>query len=123
MDKRLIFYEDKKGCRPVEVFLGALDPVVRAKIVARVEFLGAHWQELRRPYVDYLENGLYELRVQFAKDSFRVIYAYMFKDYIVLLHAFIKRTGKVPVEDKVLVLKRRQDFHARYERVLVNLKR
>ena len=60
--------------------------------------------------MDYLEDGLYELRVQFAKDKVRVIYAYMFKDYIVLLHGIIKRTAKVPENDKLIAQERRINF-------------
>jgi len=35
----------------------------------------------------------------FSGTQVRVIYAYMFKDYIVLLHGIIKRTDEVPRED------------------------
>ncbi|MCX5707951.1 MAG: type II toxin-antitoxin system RelE/ParE family toxin [Candidatus Omnitrophica bacterium] len=108
--KKTIFYVDEEGNSPVENFLDRLDASAKAKITARIEFLGKHWREARRPLVDYLENGLYELRVQFVKDKVRVIYAYMFKDYIVLLHGIIKRTAKVPENDKLIAQERRLNF-------------
>lgn len=122
MTKKPIFYETNKGDRPVETFLNNFEDKVKAKIVARIEFLGEHWQELRRPYVDIIEEDLYELRVQFGKDKVRVIYAYMFKDYIVLLHGFIKRTGKIPENDKLLARKRMIDFQIQYNEGRVRLK-
>jgi phage-related protein len=108
--KKAIFYIGEEGISPVEDFLDRLDESAKAKITARIEFLGRHWREVRRPLVDYLEDGLYELRVQFAKNKVRVIYAYMFKDYIVLLHGIIKRTAKVPENDKLIAKQRRSHF-------------
>lgn len=122
MVKKPIFYETSKGERPVEIFLNNLEEKIRAKIVARIEFLGEHWQELRRPYVDFVEKGLYELRVQFAKNKVRIIYAYMFKDYIVLLHGFIKDTKEIPENDKLLARKRMIDFQIQYNDGRIKLK-
>ncbi len=94
MCKKPIYYENRKGEKPVKAFINNLSEDTKGKILARVEFLGDHWQELKRPYVDYLGNKIYELRIQFAKRKIRVIYAYMFKDYIVLLHGIMKKQQK-----------------------------
>jgi len=119
--KKTIFYVDQNGDSPVENFLECLDESARAKIIARIEFLGKYWREVRRPLVDYLEKGLYELRVQFASDKVRVIYAYMFREYIVLLHGIIKRTAKVPEQDKIIARQRRHDFEERVREGRVKL--
>lgn len=122
MNKKAIFYENNKGDRPVETFLNSLEEKIRAKIVARIEFLEQYWQELGRPYIDFVEKGLYELRVQFAKNRIRIIYAYMFKDYIVLLHGFIKDTKKIPENDKLLARKRMIDFQIQYNEGRIKLR-
>jgi phage-related protein len=96
---------------------------VKAKLLARLQYFEEHWHELRRPYVDLIEDGIYELRVQFAKDKIRVIYAYMFKDYIVLLHSFIKTTAEIPEKDKLVAKKRMYDFQIQYNEGRINLKR
>jgi phage-related protein len=112
--KKVIYYEDEKNNRPVEEFINDLDPKAKAKVLARIEFLGEHWHELRRPYIDSLGGGLYELRVIFSGNQVRVIYAYMFKDYIVLLHGFIKKTRAVSENDMLKARNRMDDFQARY---------
>lgn len=66
-DKKVILYEDEEGHCPVESFLDRLDDSAKAKIAARIEFLGRYWRQVRRPLVDYLEDGLYKLRIQFEK--------------------------------------------------------
>ncbi len=121
MKKKIVFYEDEENHRPVEEFLDELDSKTRKKVGARIALLGNHWAELRRPYVDFLQNGLYELRVVLFGKQVRVIYAYMFKDYIVLLHGFNKSTDDVQQEDMLKAKYRMMDFQKRVNHGLINL--
>jgi len=123
MKKIPIFYQTSKGEKPVKTFLSSIEESIRAKIVARIEFLGEHWQELRRPYVDTIDGELYELRVQFGKNKIRVIYAYMFEDYIVLLHSFLKTTKEIPENDKLIAKKRMYDFQIQYNEGRIKLRK
>ena len=121
MRKKAIYYEDERNSRPVEEFIKVLESKTKAKVLARIEFLEERWQELRRPYIDSLEEGLYELRVIFSGNQVRVIYAYMFKDYIVLLHGIIKKTKEVPREDMLKAKDRMNDFRLRYNEGKIKL--
>lgn len=121
MRKKAIYYEDERNNRPVEDFINDLESKTKAKVLARIEFLEERWQELRRPYVDSLEDGLYELRVIFSGNQVRVIYAYMFKDYIVLLHGIIKKTKEVPQDDMLKAKNRMNDFQIRYKEGKIKL--
>ena len=121
MRKKAIYYEDERNNRPVEEFINEFEPKIKAKVLARIEFLEERWQELRRPYVDTLEEGLYELRVIFSGNQIRVIYAYMFKDYIVLLHGIIKKTKEVPQDDMLKAKNRMNDFQMRYKQGKIKL--
>ncbi len=121
MKKKVVFYEDERNQRPVEEFLDELDSKTRKKVASRIALLGEYWLELRRPYVDYLQNGLYELRVVHFGKQARVIYAYMFKDYIVLLHGFNKSTDDVLLEDMLKAKYRIIDFQKRFDQGLINL--
>ncbi len=123
MRKKAIYYEDERNSRPVEEFINDLESKTKAKVLARIEFLEERWQELRRPYVDTLEEGLYELRVIFSGNQVRVIYAYMFKDYIILLHGIIKKTKEVPRDDMLKAKNRMNDFQARYKEGKIRLPR
>jgi len=123
MKKKAIYYEDERNNRPVEDFINELEIKVKAKVLARIAFLEECWQELRRPFVDTLKDGLYELRVIFSGNQVRVIYAYMFKDYIVLLHGIIKKTNEVPREDMLKAKNRMNDFQARYDQGKIKLPR
>jgi len=123
MRKKAIYYEDERNSRPVEEFINDLESKTKAKVLARIEFLEERWQELRRPYVDILEEGLYELRVIFSGNQVRVIYAHMFKDYIVLLHGIIKKTKEVPRDDMLKAKNRMHDFQIRFNEGKIRLPR
>jgi phage-related protein len=121
MIKKAIYYEDEKSNRPVEEFINSLVPKTKAKVLARITYLEEHWQELRRPYVDTLSDGLCELRIIHSGSQIRVIYAYMFKDYIVLLHGIVKKTDEMPHADILKAKSRMIDFQKRYEQGRIRL--
>ena len=73
---------------------------------------------MRRPIVEYLGDKLYELRPK----QIRILYAFVGKQYAVILHAFRKKTGPVPPSEKRLAQTRLADFVQRYERGLITIK-
>jgi len=116
-----IYYEDIKGEKPAKEFISSFEPKTKAKILARVVYLTDHWREARRPVVDKIDKDLYELRVEFSWNTIRILYAYMFKDYIVILHGLQKQTKKIPINDKLLAKKRMLDFQIRYNKGKIKL--
>jgi len=120
--KKAIYYQDAIGRKPAKDFISRFEVKTRAKILARVEFLSEHWQETHRPLVDMIDSDLYELRVEFAWNSVRIIYAYMFMNYIVLLHGFQKKQDKISNNDKLKARKRMIDFQTRYKEGKITLK-
>lgn len=121
MDKKAIYYEDRRGKQQVKEFIRSFEDKTKGKILARIEFLVEHWHELRRPYVDKIDRDLYELRVDFAWNSVRIIYAYMFRDYIILLHGFRKKSDKISESDKLIARNRMLDFKIRYSKGEIRL--
>ena len=122
MEKKVIYYENNRGKKYVKEFIDKLEDKMKAKVLARIIFLGQHWNEIGRPLVDKIEDKLYELRIQFSHNRVRIIYAYMFKNYIVLLHGIMKKTTKIPETDKLRAKKRMFDFQIRYEEGTIKLK-
>ena len=123
MNKRAIYYEDLKGRKHAKDFIDRFEEKTRAKILARIEYLEDHWHEVRRPLADKIDSDLYEIRVEFAWNTVRVLYAYMFKDYIVILHGLTKKQDKIPENDKEKARKRMLDFQMRYDKGKIRLNR
>ncbi|MGN6257707.1 MAG: type II toxin-antitoxin system RelE/ParE family toxin [Solirubrobacterales bacterium] len=113
-----IFYRDESGCEPVDEFIEEL-PVNRAmKVDAFIdEHLNGRASDApppEYPISSQIEGELRELRVRFANTRYRILYARS-GNLIVLLHAFEKNTGKVPVAEKELARHRMDDFKRRMD--------
>ena len=51
---------------------------------------------LPRPYADLIEDCIHELRIRLSGDQGRVFYFFCYRKFIVLTHAFVKTSAKVP---------------------------
>lgn len=92
---RIFYYRNRRGSRPVEEYLGELEPKNRRKIAMRMELLMQEGPNLRRPYADTLEGPIRELRVGLGRLEPRILYYFVLRDSVVLLHAFTKKTDEV----------------------------
>jgi phage-related protein len=113
-----IYYRDKHGAEPVNEFIEALPARRAAKIDDQVdEYLNSQPPEAPPPgypVTSQIEGELRELRVRFAKTRYRILYQRS-ENLIVLLHAFEKDTGAVPVAEKELAKRRMADFRRRMD--------
>ena len=64
---------------------------------------------LNKPMPD-VGQGVYELRVKDRNKAIRVFYIAKIKDYILVFHAFEKRTQKTPLREIELGRKRMKEF-------------
>ena len=58
---------------------------------------------------------MHELRVSLSGDPVRVLYFFCYRSFIVLTHAFAKRTGRVPRTQIARTVMAREDFLARHD--------
>jgi phage-related protein len=117
-ETRAVFYRDAKGAEPVDAFIDGLADKRAAKIDAFIaEHLNGRPPEApppEFPISSQIEGELRELRVRFANTRYRILYQRS-GNLIVLLHAFEKGSGAVPVADKQLAQQRMADFVARMD--------
>jgi phage-related protein len=112
----IIFYKDVEGFCPVDEFLETLSEKDKTEINAWIDFLGNVGFDARRPQVDYLRDGIHELRVKLSRGGSRTLYFFCYNDYIVLTNTFYKRTDKIPDSEITKALKYKQDFLSRYSK-------
>jgi len=109
----ILVYKTEKGENLLQEFLKTLDSKTRAKIEKYIELLSLEGPNLKRPYADYLESGIYELRVKFSPNNYRILYFFFFEKNIVLTHGFVKKTDSVPVKEIEKALKYKIDYEKR----------
>lgn len=99
-------FVDERGEAPVQNYVNRLPDAERLKIAAYLHILGEMGYQMRRPFADSLGNktGLYELR----PGRHRVLYFFYLRNKVVLLHAFMKKTDKIPEREIEIALQRKE---------------
>ncbi|MGB7979058.1 MAG: type II toxin-antitoxin system RelE/ParE family toxin [Chlamydiales bacterium] len=101
----VIFYcENPSGNEPVREWLSEIDKESRKEIGRDIRIVQLRWP-LGMPLVKSLGSGLWEIRSHIPKGIARVLFK-MIDGEIVLLHGFIKKTQKTPLEDLKLAKNR-----------------
>jgi len=115
------FYITAREEVPVELFIDRLPLTQREKIATKLELLEQFGPNLPRPHADIVRGKIRELRIQFGKIEIRILYSFFKKDYIVLLHAFLKKTRAIKEADISLSERRRVEFLSRMEKGEIEL--
>ena len=100
------FYETKLGRSPVIKFIEGQpirDQAVIAAILSDIETNGFN---ARGVYFRQLEGKLWEIKIKAPSGGFRFLYVMMDKNFIFILHAFKKKTQKIPKKEIKLALTR-----------------
>lgn len=102
----VFFYATKCGKQPVLEWLKSLDSEDKRILGEDIKTVQFGWP-LGMPLVKSLGNGLWEIRSRLkSKKIVRIIF-FMYRNKIILLHAFIKKTYKTVNNDINLALKRK----------------
>ncbi len=86
---------------------------VKAKIVWTLELV-EDLQRVPETYLKHIENtdGLYEIRVQVANDTFRIFCFFDQGLLVVLINGFQKKTQKTPRKEIELALKIKSEYES-----------
>ncbi len=112
------FYETLEGKCPVGEFLDQLEPKMAAKLIGLMGILEEKGMELRMPYSEYLEDGIFELRCKQGSNITRVLYFFFSGKRIIATNGFIKKTQKTPLRELKIAKDRREDWLKRNEKDL-----
>ncbi len=107
------FYEKENGEIPVINFIDSLEPKMGAKVLSLIEILEEKGNQLRLPYSECLEDGIFELRCKFGSDITRTLYFFYEGANIILTNGFVKKTQKTPTQEIKLAKLRRTDYLSR----------
>ena len=107
------FYEKENGEIPVINFIDSLEPKLGAKVLSLIEILEEKGNQLRLPYSECLEDGIFELRCKFGSDITRTLYFFYEGANIILTNGFVKKTQKTPAQEIKLAKLRRADYLSR----------
>lgn len=107
--RKIVIYKEEKKI-PLLDWMDTLSQKAQEKLFARFLILSSEGENLRRPMVDYLQDGVFELRMRHNKVHHRVLYFFDGKELIVLTGGFVKKTGKVPKSEIDKAMKRKDKY-------------
>jgi len=105
-------YESASGNQPVADFIAALKPGEQAKIARAIDLLKEYGPSIGMPYVRHMADDLWELRVPFGGQAFRLLF-FISGNTLVVVHAFSKKTSKAPQKELKTALARMKDYKQR----------
>ena len=111
------FYEKVNGEQPAKEFLLSLNKKMRAKMSDTILLLQDNGNELRMPYSEHLEDGIFELRAKVGSDISRVLYFFYIDQQIILTNGFIKKSQKTSKREIELAKKYRADYLLRRKEI------
>jgi len=112
-----VYYRAADGQEPVRDFIDELATETQAAIdnqVDRLNLLSDEIPHLPFPHSSQVEGELRELRCHYGRSHYRVLYRRSGR-LIVLLHAFAKRSAKLPRREIEIARERWADFKGRMD--------
>ncbi len=100
----IVYFESPRGEKFVKKFVDKQSSLVRAKYIGMIDFIKKYGPFLSGKYTKKLRKDLYELRIT-GKEQIRILYTTR-QSKLVLLHAFKKKTQKIPAKELKTALSR-----------------
>ena len=114
MEYEVELYEKVDSKVPVLEFILGLNPKQQAKIYREIDLLEKFGNELHYPHVDKIKGqkykDLWELRIEFASDIFRIFYFLPLTNNAILLHDIVKKSNKTPSKELGIALERMKNY-------------
>lgn len=100
------------GKSPIRDYIDALPGQDAGRIDEALDHLEEFGTALEMPWVRHVEGRLWELRIR-GRTAYRIIYAAASGRRLVLLHAFMKKTEKMPRKELELAQERLLQYQRR----------
>lgn len=110
---KIIYFEKRSGRKPVLDFIDSLEKKAQAIMLSDIEELAIVGDGLMRPKADSVKGKIRELRSHYLKNRYRILHYFYYKEYIVLVHAFQKKTSAIEKKDIEIAEKRIKEFEYR----------
>jgi len=111
VDWKIVYFREGSGRSPIESFIYHLAREEQVEVAVAIDMLRSHGISLGRPWIAPLGKGLWELRVR-SRRQLRMIYFLSIQRTFVFLHAFVKKTRKVP-QSEIQIAGRRLTVYLR----------
>ena len=95
--------------------MGELSTMERAKIM-RALLLFETEDKIPHHYIKYLRDDIYEFRVTFGNNEYRLLFIYDNNTIVVLLNCFKKKSQKTPPKEINKAIRLKEEYYEQKER-------
>ena len=79
--------------------------------VRRALLLFSDTERIPSHFIKYLEDGIYEFRVNYGNNEFRILFIYDGEKLVILLNSFRKKTQKTPRSEIVKAKRLKNEYY------------
>lgn len=108
------FYEKSNGRIPAEEFIDSLTNQEQVYIHKSFDRLQTYGRELGRPYIAYLRDNIFEIRVKTNNKQLRFLCFFYSQQLIIVTHGFPKKENKVSDNEIDKAIECRKDYMAKH---------
>jgi len=110
--RKIIYYKKENGREPVKEFIDSLTDKEITKIFWVFNLIEdvKHLSLLPTEYFKNLNSDIWEIRVKFARNSFRVLCFFDSGKIIIATNGFKKKTQKTPLKEIKLAEQRMKEY-------------
>lgn len=109
MKIEIYHYLSSSGRDLIEAYLDKLDLATKDEILIFLKGFKQNSIFRQPPYSKKITKDIFEIRIK-VHDHYRILYAFVYKDSIILLNIFKKKTNKTPKKELDLALKRFKQY-------------
>jgi len=113
MIKKILFYRTIDGKCPVEEFLDSLPAKITKKITWTLELIENQDRIPANYFKKLVNTDIWECRIQFGNNIYRLLCFFSKSSIIVLTHGFIKKTQKTPITEIEKAIELMKDYQRR----------
>ncbi len=107
MNRKIIAYEHY-----YKEFFDSLDKGTQEKVLYGLLLLKKQ-DRLPAKYVKYLKDGLYELRIEWQGNIYRIFFCYDSGNIVILFNGFQKKTQKTPDREIKKAIRLKEEYYER----------
>lgn len=104
------YYLTESNKSPVKEFIDSLDFKSQRKFFFVKDLLEEFGHRLPTPHAKYIGNEIFELRFRGQEGHIRVLYFFFHQDKAIFTNAFVKKSKRIPREQKDLAIERRKSY-------------
>lgn len=91
-------------------FINSLSEVERKKVFYVIEMLKTQ-DRINSKFVKHIVEGIYELRVEYSSNIFRIFFIFDKEKIVVLFNGFMKKTQKTPANEIEKAIELKNEYY------------